>query len=85
MKLLFAPISILTGLVAGLIGKKVFERLWSVIDEEEPPSPAHREVGWAKLVVALLLEGAIFRLVKGITDHGARRAFAMGTGSWPGD
>ena len=35
--------------------------------------------------MALLVEGAIFRLVKGLTDHGARRAFAGATGTWPGD
>jgi hypothetical protein len=33
----------------------------------------------------LLVEGAIFRLVKGLTDHGARRAFAGVTGTWPGE
>jgi hypothetical protein len=37
------------------------------------------------LVAALLFEGAIFRLVKGLTDHGARRAFARTTGTWPGE
>lgn len=85
MKLVFTPVSILAGLVAGLIGQKIFERLWGLVDEEEPPSPEHREFSWPKLIAALLVEGAIFRLVKGLTDHGARRMFAKGTGSWPGE
>jgi hypothetical protein len=85
MKILFIPISIVAGLVAGLVGKKVFERIWGVIDEEEPPSPEHREFSWPKLVAALLIEGAIFSLVKGLTAHGVRRAFAKGTGRWPGE
>lgn len=85
MKLLFTPISIAAGLLAGLVGSKIFERLWRLIDEEEPPSPEHRELSWSKLVAALLLEGAIFRLVKGLAEHGARRAFAKGTGRWPGE
>jgi hypothetical protein len=85
MKLVFVPFSVLSGLLAGLLGTKIFERLWGLIDEEEPPSPEHREFSWPKLIVALLLEGAIFRLVKGLTDHGVRRAFAKGTGSWPGE
>jgi Protein of unknown function (DUF4235) len=85
MKLLFTPISVLAGILAGLVATKIFERLWGLIDAEEPPSPKHRELSWPKLVVALLLEGAVFRLVKGLTDHGARRAFAKGTGSWPGE
>jgi hypothetical protein len=85
MKLLFTPISVIAGVLAGLAGKKIFERLWGLIDDEEPPSPEHRELSWPKLVAALLIEGAIFRLVKGLTEHGARRAFAKGTGSWPGE
>lgn len=85
MKLLFAPISIVAGLLAGLAGAKIFERLWGLFDEEEPPKPEHREFSWPKLVAALAFEGAIFRLVKGLTDHGARSTFARATGTWPGE
>ena len=85
MKILFIPFSVLAGLVAGMLGKKVFEGLWGAIDEQEPPEPEHRELSMAKLIPALALEGAIFRLVKGLTDHGARRLFARATGSWPGE
>jgi hypothetical protein len=85
MKFLFAPISIGTGLLAGLIAQKVFERLWTLVDNEDPPEPDDREVPVAKLLVALAVEGAVFRLVKGLTDRGARKGFAALTGAWPGD
>jgi hypothetical protein len=85
MKLVFTPISILAGLLAGVIGTKIFERIWGLIDDEEPPRPEHREFSWPKLIAALAFEGAVFRLVKGLTDHGARSAFAKATGSWPGE
>jgi hypothetical protein len=85
MKLIFTPFSIVLGLIAGVIGKKLFEQAWGLIDEEEPPSSEHREFSWPKLVAALVLEGAIFRLVKGLVDHGARSSFAKLTGSWPGE
>jgi len=85
MRFIFAPISIVAGLIAGIIGKKAFEKLWGVVDDQEPPHPEHREIEWPKLVAALAVEGAIFRLVKGLTDHGARRSFAGLTGSWPGE
>ena len=85
MKLLFLPISIVGGIVAGLLGKKLFEQLWGVIDDEEPPEAKHREITYGKLAAALLLEGAIFRLVRGLFDHGARRGFARMTGAWPGE
>jgi xanthosine utilization system XapX-like protein len=85
MKLAFTPLSIVLGLVAGLIGKKIFEQAWGLIDDEEPPDAKHREISVPKLIAALVFEGAIFRLVKGLTDHGARRAFARTTGTWPGE
>lgn len=85
MKRLFAPIGILAGLAAGFAAQKAFQRLWEVIDEEDAPEVEDREVSYPKLVAALLLEGAVFRLVKGMVDRGARLGFASMTGSWPGE
>jgi hypothetical protein len=85
VKVLFAPIGIAAGLVAGLLAQKAFERLWAVIDDEDPPEPDDRQAPWLKLLAALALEGAIFRLAKGLTDRGARSGFAAVIGKWPGD
>ena len=84
-KLLFKPFSIATGLIAGMASKKAFELIWSKIDtREDAPQPDRRAVGWGKLALALGLEGALFRVVKGLVDHGSRQAFAGVTGAWPG-
>jgi hypothetical protein len=85
MKVLFAPIGILAGLAAGFAAQKGFERVWAVIDNEDAPEVEDRRVSYPKLVAALALEGAIFRLVKGMVDRGARVSFASATGSWPGE
>lgn len=85
MKFLFAPIGIGAGLVAGMLGKKAFERLWAVVDENDPPEPDQRDAPTVKLVAALAVEGAVFRVAKGLTDYGARRGFAALTGRWPGE
>jgi Protein of unknown function (DUF4235) len=85
MKFVFMPISIIAGLIAGFFSKKVFDQLWGLIDEEEPPDSKHREIEWPKLLAAAALQGAIFRAVKEGSDHYARRAFAGATGTWPGE
>jgi uncharacterized protein DUF4235 len=85
VKILFLPFSIVGGLIAGLISKKLFEQIWGVIDDEEPPEAKHREISMGKLVTALALEGAIFRLMRGIADHQTRKGFSKLTGSWPGE
>ena len=84
-KVLFIPFSILGGLIAGLIGKKIFEAIWGAIDDQEPPDSEHRDVSWGKLIPALALEGAIFRATRGAADHASRVAFYRATGSWPGE
>jgi hypothetical protein len=85
VKLLFIPFSIVGGLVAGFLGKKLFEQLWGVIDDVEPPEPEHREAPFGKILAASALEGAVFRTTRAAVDHQMRRAFAGLTGSWPGD
>jgi hypothetical protein len=84
-KVLFIPFSVIGGILAGVIGKKTFEALWGVFDNEEAPDPQHRNITLKKLILALLLEGAIFRAVRGLFDHGARQAFSKLTGSRPGE
>jgi Protein of unknown function (DUF4235) len=85
MKFAFVPVTVAGGLLAGLVSKKIFEQLWGLVDEEEPPDAKHRHIDYRKLVAALLVEGAIFRLMRGFVDHGSRRGFARLTGTWPGE
>jgi Protein of unknown function (DUF4235) len=85
MKLLFAPIGIIAGLLAGMVAQKGFDRLWAVFDEEEPPEPDQRDASCPKLIAALVVEGAVFRLTKGVVDHSVRGGFARMTGTWPGE
>ena len=84
-KLLYLPVNIASGLIAGLLGKKFFKLLWGRIDKREPPKPANRQAGLGRLALALAVEGAVFRVVKGLLDQSARRGFARFTGVWPGD
>jgi hypothetical protein len=84
-KLAFTPISIVAGLLSGLIATKLFEFIWGQIQGEEAPEPEHRKVAWPQLMAAMMIEGAIFRGVRGAVNHGTRVAFARATGVWPGE
>jgi Protein of unknown function (DUF4235) len=84
-KILFTPVSIVSGLLAGLIASKLFEFIWGRFAHEEAPEPEHREVSWPALLIAMTVEGAIFRLVRGVVNHGSRVVFQRATGSWPGE
>ena len=40
----FTPIGLVVGLAAGQIAKKIFDKIWGVVKDEEAPRPKHREV-----------------------------------------
>ena len=62
---------------AGMLGKKIFELLWGLIDDQDPPEPKYRRVRLRQAGrSALVLEGAIFRLIRGFAEHGARHGFS---------
>jgi hypothetical protein len=84
-KLLFIPVSLVGGLLAGVVSRKAFDQVWGLIDKDEPPEGKHREIDWRKLLLAAAIQGAIFRAVKELADHYSRLAFARTTGKWPGE
>jgi Protein of unknown function (DUF4235) len=85
MNAIFTPIGLALGLAAGQLAKKIFDFVWGLVDDEEAPRPKHREIPLLKLLIALLVEGAIARVVRGFVDHGTRRGWARVTGAWPGE
>jgi Protein of unknown function (DUF4235) len=84
MKLIYKPFGLIFGLVAGQFAKKIFNVIWGVFDEEEPPKPTTRDTSWAKVVGAAAVQGITFKVVRAIADRGAATGFSNLTGSWPG-
>ena len=62
MKFVFTPVGLIAGLAAGQLAKRIFDLIWGLFDDEEAPRPKHRDIPLAKMLFALLVEGAIFRL-----------------------
>jgi hypothetical protein len=86
VKLMFIPFRVVGGRIAGALSKRAFGAAWRLIDKQAPPPKAdERRASVGKLAVALAVNGAVFRLVSGLVDHGARVAFLRLTGRWPGE
>ena len=85
MKALFLPLSAVAGALAGFISKKLFALIWSAVDSQDPPDHKQRVESHAKLALALVLEGALVRVLRGGLDHTSRHGFARLTGAWPGE
>ncbi len=85
MRLIYKPIGIVIGVLAGLVGKRVFNAIWGLFDEEEPPGPTTQVIPWPKLILAAAMQGMIYRLVRVFVDRGLAKVWASLTGVWPGE
>ena len=84
MRLFFRIISIPLGLLAGQISKKIANRLWSLVDEEEPPRANVEEAPWGKILTAAAVQGAAFFVTRAIIQRGGAKGIHHLTGIWPG-
>jgi hypothetical protein len=84
MKLLYKPLGIALGILAGFLGRKVFEQVWAVIDDADPPGPTVEDAGWGKVLTAAALQAAIFAVVRTSVDRAGATWFRDLTGAWPG-
>jgi hypothetical protein len=79
-KLFGLLISVLGGIVAGAI----FKRIWGAAADEEAPEATDETRGWGEVVLAAAAKGAVFGGVKALIDRAGATGFARVTGSWPG-
>ena len=84
MKLIYKPFGLILGLLSGLVATKLFNVIWGIFDEEEPPKPTTLETSWPKVLGAAAVQGVTFKVVRAVVDRKGAEGFAFLTGSWPG-
>ena len=85
MKLLYKPFGIFFGLVAGFLSKKLFDQIWSWIDDGDPPKPTTEQTSWSKVLAAAFVEGVTFKVTRAAVDRAGAASFNHLTGVWPGE
>jgi hypothetical protein len=85
MKLLYKPIGLVLGLLAGLVGKRLFDFAWTKIDDEDPPKGTTQYAPWPKILGAAALQGVIFKTTRVVVDRYGAVAWQYVTGFWPGE
>ena len=84
MKLIYKPIGIVLGLLAGLVSKKLFETVWAIFDKEEPPKPTTRDADWSKILAAAAVQGVTFKVTRAAVDRAGAKGWDHLFGVWPG-
>lgn len=85
MKLLYKPFGLVAGIVGGLLARRLFTVVWSLIDDEEPPEATTERASWTRVVAAAAVQGATFSATRAVVDRGGARAFEHLFGAWPGE
>jgi len=85
-ELAYRPVGLLASLAAGAVASTIFKQIWRrVADEDDAPSPLAPDNSLGKVLLAAIIQGAIFAVVKALMDRGGARGFEKLTGSWPGN
>lgn len=87
-KILYRPWGLIGSLVGGLVAGQIFQQVWKRLapgDQDDPPRPLESEYPLRQILVAALVQGAIFAVVRAVIERGGARLFQRWTGEWPGD
>jgi uncharacterized membrane protein YeaQ/YmgE (transglycosylase-associated protein family) len=85
MGAIYKPFGIILGIVAGLIGKRIFSFVWTKVADEEPPEPTTRQTSWAQVIIVGAVQGVIFRTTRVLVDRFGAIGWTHLTGTWPGE
>jgi Protein of unknown function (DUF4235) len=85
IKLLYKPVDLIASMVGGLLAGLIFKTVWKLIGQGDAPKPTDERRGWGEILLAAMLQGTIFALVKTAADRGAAEGTRRLAGIWPGD
>lgn len=88
-KILYRPVGIASSIVGGLLANLIFKKVWQRTAPrdvpDDPPNALDSGSDLKTIVLAAGLQGAIFAVVKVLVDRGGARAFQRWSGEWPGN
>ena len=84
MKLIYKPFGFALGIIAGLLGRRLFDYTWTKIDDSEPPKGITEQAAWPKILTAAALQGVIFKVTRVAVDRYGAIGWRYLTGFWPG-
>jgi hypothetical protein len=86
-KILYRPVGIVSSIVGGLLASLIFKQVWKRVsagEDGDPPGPLQSEYSFKEILVAAIIQGAIYSVVKTIIQRQGAKGFQRATGEWPG-
>jgi hypothetical protein len=84
-RLIYRPVGVVAGVLGGILAGAAFKRLWKLAAHDDTaPKPTDEDRGWAEVVLAGAVKGAVFGSVRAAVDRAGAAGFSRATGVWPG-
>jgi hypothetical protein len=86
-KILYRPVGLVSSILGGLVASLLFRQVWKRVSkgkDADPPTPLQSEYPLMEILLAAVLQGAIFAAVRALIQRQGARAFQRATGEWPG-
>ncbi|MEU3369061.1 DUF4235 domain-containing protein [Streptomyces sp. NPDC006711] len=84
-KILYKPVGLGLGVVSGMLAGIVFKQTWKrLAHDDDAPDATDEDRRWREVLLAAVLQGAIYAAVKATVDRAGATATRRLTGTWPG-
>ncbi|HEX8934138.1 MAG TPA: DUF4235 domain-containing protein [Pseudonocardiaceae bacterium] len=85
MKMLYRSLSLVVSVLGGILAGAVFKKVWAVVSgEEEAPEATSPDYSTKEVLIAAAVQGAIFAVVKAAVDRAGAKGIKKITGTDPG-
>lgn len=86
-KILYRPVGLVSSIAGGLLASLIFKQVWKRVsagDDADPPGPLQSEYAFKEILLAAVIQGAIYSVVKTVIQRQGAKTFQRATGEWPG-
>jgi hypothetical protein len=83
-RMAYKPVGLVLSMTAGALAGIAFKQVWKrIAGDDDAPHATDEDRGWAEILVAAALQGAIYALVKAAVDRAGATGVHRVTGRWP--
>ncbi|MFE0579979.1 MULTISPECIES: DUF4235 domain-containing protein [unclassified Streptomyces] len=80
----YKPAGMALGALGGALAGIAFRQVWKRLGhEDDAPNATDEDRSWREVLIAAVLQGAVFAAVKAAIDRGGAVAVRRLTGTWP--
>lgn len=82
-KSLYTPLATVASICGGLLAGKIFSQMWKRVGDTEPPDPQDLSQSTSSVLIAAVLQGVTWGLVRAAVQRASAHSFRAATNESP--